>query len=188
MPNRKTDPGAGIARVIVRTVTEAVVKARAGILPAEQAEKWRHTNAWLESGESEMKEILAPLFSRLAGDDTLPDEWRALFDEMGSPVHQWGFLWELIGVLGAVIAAIPQFGAIDIRSRVQQLNAELPNVPLSPADLADGIVRGRWDAGWAGPQAALSGVGGDNFAAMVDLVGMPIGIEEMVALNRRGAM
>ena len=56
---------------------------------------------------------------------------------------------------------------------------------LSPADLADGIMRGIIDRARP-PTRPPSGVNGDRFTGMVELIGEPPGILDELALFMRG--
>lgn len=86
-------------------------------------------------------------------------------------------------VLGSVVGAATQPFT---RALQDDLWAKTPIVPLSPAELADMVVRGVAGNDWAVSQAARSGIGPENFALMVHNSGEPPALMEMLSLFRRG--
>lgn len=88
--------------------------------------------------------------------------------------------WNVLG--NVVSAATGPF----TRALQDDLWAKTPIIPLSPALLADMVVRGVAGNDWAVAQAARSGVGHENFALMATNSGEPPALQEMLSLFRRG--
>jgi hypothetical protein len=86
-------------------------------------------------------------------------------------------------VLGNVVSAATGPFTAQLQGDV---NAKNPVVPLTPAELADMVVRGVVGADWAPGQAARSGLSGENFSLMVTNSGEPPALQEMLSLLRRG--
>lgn len=97
----------------------------------------------------------------------------------GSVARQM-LVWNVLGNL--VSAATGPF----TRELADDLNAKTPVVPLSPAELADMVVRGVAGDDWAKGQAARSGISHENFALMTTNSGQPPALQEMLSLFRRG--
>lgn len=89
-------------------------------------------------------------------------------------------VWNVLG--NVVSAATGPF----TRALQDDLNAKTPVVPLSPAALADMVVRGVAAHDWATGQAARSGTSGTNFDYLVTNSGEPPALQEMLSLFRRG--
>jgi hypothetical protein len=94
----------------------------------------------------------------------------------------------VFSLMALVSNVVQQIVNIIIRPVIQHINALDPDVPMSPADAADGVERGRWDMGTGAGMAASSGVGPTVFSQLVDLVGEPPPLDAMLALERRGGM
>lgn len=71
-------------------------------------------------------------------------------------------------------------------STITAANAKYHGVPLTPAILADMVVRNIYDASDAAGQALLSGLDNDNFNLMVEDTGESYGILDALRLYNRG--
>ncbi|MGH3571183.1 MAG: hypothetical protein ACRDUW_05040 [Pseudonocardiaceae bacterium] len=97
-------------------------------------------------------------------------------------------------ILGlAVLAVFPlawrifsRIADVLIQPIINHFNAIDGDIPLPPADAADGVVRGRWDDGTGFSFARSSGVTAETFRNMVALVGEPPPLDEMRDLWKRG--
>lgn len=88
----------------------------------------------------------------------------------------WGLMNQAIGA-----AASPYFSQL-----TQDVNARTPVIPLSPADLADAVVRNYMTLAEATTEAAKSGVGAASFAAMVPLHADAPGPQQLAVALLRG--
>lgn len=141
----------------------------------------------LEAHEADLAAITAPILAQHVGELDLPEPVRKLFDVLLDPSHQTQFFTALF----AVRAIIDQFVFAAIAPLVQDVTNQAwpklgPNVPLSPAQLALAVVKGKRDAASATRDAAMSGTDANHFGTMVDITGEPIGIQEGLLLYRRG--
>jgi len=66
------------------------------------------------------------------------------------------------------------------------LQAKSPEVPISPATLADAVLRGVVGLPWAEGEAAKSGVSAGDFGVLVTNTGEPPAVGELLSLWRRG--
>lgn len=90
------------------------------------------------------------------------------------------FLWQ---VLGQVISNLlgPYFTALEY-----DVNSAHPDVTLSPADLAQLVVRGYLAAGTAATEAAKSGIGPEWFGHLVNMAGEGPAPGDLAVALRRG--
>jgi hypothetical protein len=88
----------------------------------------------------------------------------------------WGLMNQAIGA-----AASPYFSQLQ-----QDVNARTPVEPLSPADLADAVVRNYLTLAEAAPEAAKSGLSAEKFAQLVPLHGDAPGPQQLAAALLRG--
>src|SRR5271167_1792253 len=95
-----TDPGTGIAKMMAQVLSDAVVSVRAGLLPAELAEKWRHNESFMETAEAEMAPLFRQVFANYIADPNLPPHIRAMMDEGADPGHQTGFFIQILAFIG----------------------------------------------------------------------------------------
>lgn len=90
------------------------------------------------------------------------------------------FIWQVMAqIIGAVLE--PTLTLVS-----QQINADNPVVDLSPADLANLVVRNYRDMSSAAGEAARSGINADRFADMVHLAGDAPGPSDLAIALRRG--
>lgn len=180
------DVGAGVARNLARVLTEAYVKARAGLLPHEQAERLRHNTAFMEEMEQELAPTMAKLFEPFLELDELPDGLRGLLSEMGGPHNQSTVIMQIIGVLGAALVLLPELGQILTRSTVIAFNQQHLNVPLDPSLAVDGFTKGLLSQGDVNSWNRQAGIPDDVTALMIDINGEPPGPIDALNLFRWG--
>jgi hypothetical protein len=180
------DVGGSLGQSLGRILTDTYMKARQGLLPHEQVEKWRHTTQWLEDVETEMTPLMNTVFAHIKDRDDLDPSTAALVKEMTNPEHQFGTILNLLGLLGAVFTTIPQLGQIAAQQVVQAMYQENAYVPLSPAQAAEAVMRGIVDNGAGEAMAQRQGVNAEVFADLVALTGEPPGPMDMLGLMRRG--
>lgn len=106
----------------------------------------------------------------MAGWDTL-----AGAGSVAEQLAVWGVLQNLVTtLLGPTLDLV-----------AQQVNSDHPEIPLTPADAANAVVRNFMDAGGGAAEAARGGVNADRFRTMVHLAGdAPAPQELAVALRR----
>lgn len=94
----------------------------------------------------------------------------------------------LIFLIAAVWAIVQDMVRVFVQPIVNTLNSLDPNIPMTPADAADGVVRTRWDYAEGYAMASSSGISDTVFTNMVALVGEPPPLNEMLALYERGVI
>lgn len=98
---------------------------------------------------------------------------------LGSTIEQL-MLWQ---VAGAFIA--PAIGPA-VQAEANAANAAFPNVPLSPADVAEAVLRNVDVPGGAAAEAAMSGINGGRFAVLEQLAGNAPDPGSLAVALRRG--
>ena len=180
--------GSKLGEHLARIVGEAVVHA----VTATADGKAEHTRAaidnWLEGAEEAYGPMMAQMFGDLAEHPDLPENYRIMFQTMAGPEHQWDWLVQVVGVIGAAIALLPALGAIDVQPLVNKQWATYPTRPLSPPDLADMVERNIVGQAWAEGEAMKSGIPPNDFDLLVKDTGEPYGIEQALSLLRRGVI
>jgi hypothetical protein len=177
-----------MAKAIVDVVVDAMVRVRAGALGPELAARWKHAEAFLETMESESAPTFQAMYGPLLERPELSDTMRTFLTQAGWPTHQSDFFLQLIGYIGSALTTLPALGAIEDRQLVYALNKDYRDIPLSPADAADAVMRGIIPMAEGDADAAMGGVDPLAFTHMVDLIGEPPGPAEMRAVWQRGDM
>jgi hypothetical protein len=183
---KEQSTGGGVARNMMHVLSDAVVRVRTALLPHEQVEKWRHTTQWLEDLEREMTPFMNQFFSDLKDRDDLPDNLRAMVDQMTNPQHQFGVILNMLGLFSGALALFQEIGPIAAAGLVQTMWQENQNQLLSPDLLSDAVNRGLLGADTAYESANKQGYTNSQVDMMVKLTGEPPGMIDMINLWRWG--
>jgi hypothetical protein len=98
---------------------------------------------------------------------------------VGSVVEQL-FLWQVAGqFIGGALGPL-------VQAETNIANSAAPNVPLSPSDAADAVLRNVDVPGGAAHEASLSGVNADRFAVLAALAGNAPDPGSLAVALRRG--
>lgn len=183
MADAPQTPGTVRARAHWSSVAEGIHETIAGAINGRKTD---HLATILDRFEAELSPVLATFYAEHAGNAQLPDEVRALLGKITDPEHFTESL--LIGVavgatiypiLGSLIAPTTQ----DIGNEVWSHN---PTVPLTPAELATGWIKGVITDEQGITEAAKSGINPSRFADLTEIAGQSIGLAEALLLFRRG--
>lgn len=185
-PHRPVGPVLG--KALRDLFVDGFVAAKAGILPHENSERVKANLGTFDHLESQLAPLTKAWTADILANPDLPDGLRGALTEMQEPEHAIGFLLQTLGWIGYLMGAISQLGAIASRGVAYDMNAETLNVPLTPADAADAVMRSLLTETEGAVEAAQAGVGPETFGLMVNLVGEPPGIIDMLSLWRRGVM
>ena len=173
---------------LVSHIVRAVAKARIETESEIQGYRVSANEGYLEKIEQEMKPLLSPLLQSAMNSESLPDSYRDLLARLSEPENSWNPLLQIPAFIGALLAILPALGQVEVRQFVQDLNTENQNVPLSPADASDAVVRNLLSRDDAAGFAAQFGIPGDVFDVMIGLTGEPPGPMDMLSLWRRGVI
>jgi len=87
----------------------------------------------------------------------------------------WGILMQ---IAGAIMTPVTQ-------QVLDEIYPRLPSARISPEQCADLVLRGWWDRDAAAAEAASSGISGDRFDRMVQDVGEPLALQQVLEAFRR---
>ena len=154
----------------------------------EHAARHGAVDAHLDQWEEQSADTLRNAFKMFLDQESIPDEWRALFEDAIAPRHATGFFFALIEFIGAVFVAASALGAIPTRHLLNSAWTADPAMPISPADAADAVIRGVLPFQNGLNESLKSGIGNDGFTTMVAITGEPPGPVDMLRLWLRGAI
>jgi hypothetical protein len=187
-PDQDEQPETAAQRV-ASVFMGAWAKAKAASMPGEHASRHSAIDEHAERLEREIAPVMAKILGPYLESDALPPEWREVFQEAIAPEHTYGFLLAILEFFGAVLTILPALGAVSVQPYLNQAWAGAPSRPLSPADLADAVVRNvPVGGGGAVVNAAMSGIAGQDFNTLVAITGEPPGPVDMLKLWLRGAI
>jgi hypothetical protein len=169
-------------------IVEGVARTRERTLPHEHRAKWAATTEFAEALETEMTPLMRELFAHHLDDPTLPDAERTMFEMLVNPEHQYGVLADIGALISAILTAVFKIGQPPLQAYMNGLWASFPDMPMSPADAADGVMRNILDEATGVQYASWSGVNKTVFDYLVRLTGEPPGPIDMLSLWRRGLM
>ena len=161
-------------------------RAHAAIAPAIDAHADARPTDTLERFERELVPAIAPMLAGIVDNENIPEPVRHLVGAIVAPEHFTQSL--LVGVaVGALIS--PVLGAATA-PYVQSLSNEVwphnTSVPLSPPEVALGVLRGNPDIPDPAGEAALSGISQSRLNALIYNTGSPPSPQELLLLYRRG--
>ena len=136
-------PAVTVADKVGAKVAEHVAKASAANAATETARRYASTLAIAESIRDDIKPAMTEMFGAMI--DKLPDgdPTRKFYELFMSPESVLNdAIINIIGFIGMVKLAISETGTVFFQPLLNELWASRPRLPLSPADLAIGAVRG----------------------------------------------
>ena len=115
----------------------------------------------------------------------------AFGDGVAEKIHNWflGFIADMAETVGLVftpLVLMRDAAQIQGQADLNILKARNQEVPLSPDILAEMVMRAIKDEASGTEEAAMSAVNAERFKAMVQTVGEPPGLMQMLNLYRRG--
>lgn len=171
---------------LVAAATEAFTRAHEANIATSMAARDENLTKWLEAFESEHAGVLQTVLTEILAHPDMPPMVRDVMGDITNPAHQTQVLLGMFSV-GAIVM---QFVGAAIAPEVQAVSnvawAQNPDMPLSPADLALGVVRGHVDPGDAASEAKKSGIDADKFNTLYLNTGNPPGSAALAEALRRG--
>lgn len=185
-PNKP--PGNHMGRMLVQLVADTVKKTRLATAPAEAEMRRRSINGMLDEWEGPLGERMIEVLEAIAGAESPEDYMDKVREIMGEPVNQIDFILQLILFIPFALFGGGQIANIAFRNVIQKANAIYDNVPLSPADAADAVIRNILGQEAAAVMAQKAGVDASVFQNMVDLTGEVPPLDEMRTLLISGRL
>lgn len=175
-----------MGRIMAHLVTQVVRDTRAAMAPVESEHKRRALESMLDDWEVKLGERMVEVLAS-AGDESDPDAFMSkVLEIMGQPKNQIDILIQILLFIPFALSVGGTWGSVAFRGVTQLLQSKYANVPLSPADAADAVIRSIIDQGQGEGQASLSGVGAQTFDQLVQLTGEVPPLDEMRTLLIQG--
>lgn len=147
-----------------------------------------HVAGILEQIEADLVPAVAPFLAGIVDDESLPLELRDLVRSIVGPEHFGQSV--ILGIaVGAILAPVLQAATAPfVQGLANNVWQKETVVPLSPAEIALGVLRHNPNVGNPYVEASKSGISQANLDAMVYNTGEPISIGDGLLLFRRGQM
>jgi hypothetical protein len=167
-------------------VAEAFVRAREAMRPSDRAHADARLTDWLEAFETDMADVARPILQQYADHPDTPADAAAALNTAINPEHQtqFGLLFAVLGGLFYPMVSATMTGPAQALTQLS-LRKD-PNTPLSPAQLALGVVKNTVAIGDAYTEALNSGVVGPKFDTLVLNTGEPPGPQTLLSWLNRG--
>lgn len=175
-------------RTIGEHVAEAVVRVQHAMRPVNAEHADARLTGWLDAFENDMRDVLAPHLAAYADHPDTPPEVADLFRTLSEPEHatQSGLLFAAVGALVYPLVSAAMAGPANV---VQQHSlSALPDVALTPGEIALALVRNTPLPQSATAEAALSGVNAARLKVMQLNTGDSLPLEAALLLYRRGKL
>lgn len=167
-------------------ITNALEAVWKKLGPDRHAEKLDLIAHVLEEHEQDFRALIPQVVTALVEHPDFPEEAKDVFRTLAEPEHFAQATVLLVGIY-PIVSGFVQAAIAPYTNDVAQLAwAQHPKVVLSPAILADAVIKGVMDESAAAQIAASSGVSVENFHTMVMAYGQAIDIEQALLLYRRG--
>lgn len=164
---------------------EGFVRAREALRASDRA----HTDAlladWLDAFETDIAAFIRPLLQPVVDHPDTPAPLRDLLANAVNPEH-FSQVWILFALLMALARPLADAAETGIVQGIQQAALTgAQNTPLSPAELALGLIRHTIGIDFANTEAAKSGISKELLAILTLNTGEPPGPQELTALFNR---
>lgn len=180
-------PAVTVAEKLAQSVARHVMAARQAVAEPEQAARQQRLESVLQEMHDEGATILGPMVEAML--EHLPEDhpYRPIVEGMKSPDNiLLDILLQALGFVGFIMGGIGTIGSILLQGYKNEFLSKYPNVPLSPADLANMVVQGYKTMPEGQAEALFSGVDQDRFSSLVDVTGMPPSPQDLFEMFRRG--
>src|SRR5579863_5416065 len=104
----------------------------------------------------------------------------------GGGIQGAGGVFEQFAIWGVLMQIAAAILAPPMQAVQQQMFSALPVTPLSPAQLADLVLKGWYDEPSAAKEAAKAGITADRFHQMIEDAGEPPALQMLLEAYRRG--
>lgn len=157
------------------------------------ARKTAHVANILETFESDLQPLVAPLIQKLIDHPDTPPEVKQFLGPLVAPEHfsesiviSFAIGAMMSPILGSAIQPLVQTIANNAWSESVSGAVKGGTIPLQVDQLAVGAFKRVWDVGYAQQRAAESGISASDVQLMVDAFGSSSGIAEAFLLWRQG--
>lgn len=171
---------------IAQHLADSIASAHGKIRDHVAADKMAHVTALAETIESEYGPILQPLVAHILDNPDVPQEIRNLIGPLTEPTNLGQSV--ILGIaLGSILGPVLGTGlAPFVQDLANAVWPKCPVMPLSPATVADAVLRHNPAVPHPYGEAALSGINEDRLNALVYNAGNALAPGELLDLFRRG--
>jgi hypothetical protein len=155
------------------------------LAPMQRAEKQRLLHEFMEAGESHVGEWIGPLVAEITGHEETPAWLADMLKQIAGPEAQFDFLVQILAIPSMVLAIIFNIGTPMVQDLLNTLWTTHQDVPLSAQDVALNELRGGVAKGRGAQEAAFTGINALRYQALLENVGEPPAIQELLFLLRR---
>lgn len=141
---------------------------------------------WLEAFEAEHAGVIGGIMQKVLDSGALPAPVHALVSSLSSPVHQTQVILGLFSVGAIVREFVSAVIAPYVQDAANVAWSSDPTAPLSPSEMAIGVIKGHVDNATAAAEAQRTGINQSRFAIMVENTGEPPGLQQLAEALRRG--
>lgn len=179
-------PGHRIGKIVVDLLTEGMTNATVAAAPHLNAERLKAITGFSEDMEREIAPLIESMVRSKLDTGQVPDWLAGACEEIAGPEHQWAMVLQVMALASAIGGAFISLGSIELQALKNTLWSSLPEMPMSPADVATADVRNQWTNGDPETEAANSGLNSWRYQTLRAIVGEPPGPVDMLSLWRRG--
>ncbi len=167
------------------TLAATIVRVQEAMRPLNKEHRDAHITEYLEGFEGELAAAMAPALQPWIDHPDTPEDARAMFKTLVDPAHQFGSSI-LFAVVGSVFYPLVS-GAMTgpAQAITQESLRRYTNTPLSPAELADGLLRHNPNLPAPYAEAAKSGIDRQRLDALTYNAGNALAPGDLLSLWRR---
>lgn len=184
----------GLQNKIADVVADVIIKHAPHTSLVNEQTKRFIKDQWLEGLESHTTGVISPLIDKMLEFDALDPEVKVILERTKDPKAQFGSVMQQFFIFGLAFSLGNQALQPFIQALSNAIWAANPDRPISPPDIATGVVRGiaPGDSAmvdvpdWAMNEANKSGVSNVNMQYLADITGMPPSPQELFQMVRRG--
>lgn len=171
---------------LVEALAAAWAKANVETSAHNRAALDEQLTQWLEAFEAEHAGVIGGVMQRVLDSGALPGPIHDMISSLASPIHQTQVILGLFSIGAIVREFVSAVIAPYVQDAANAAWASDPTAPLSPAEMAIGVIKGHVDNATAAAEAERSGINQSRFAIMVDNTGEPPGLMQLAEAYRRG--
>lgn len=166
----------------------AHLDARRELRDEEHDAAYSRREAFIDAFEDHGRDVLAGFMDHLPATENLPGWLAPIVNNMRAPRSFTASTEILAGVAAIVYSVVNRLVEPPLQPVLNEEWSKLPNIPLSPAEVALNRLRGGHFKDAGEHEASLSGLNAERFAVLVENTGEPISKEEALFLFRRGKL
>lgn len=171
---------------LVEAAKRAFVEGHAEVTQHAHEARSAWLTEWLEAFESEHAGVIGHVLHEAMQHGDMPQVLRDVLAPMVTPEHQTQVILGLFSIGSIISQFVGAVIAPYVRDAASFSWSHDPTMPLSPAELALGVLKGHIDQTYAESEARKNGLTAEMFLHVLLNTGEPLGLEQLLLLYRRG--